>query len=189
MKVPKLEVKSEMKLPAYTTTIATLDLSCLCNLYCSLLQCWIINPLATIEPTSSWTLCQVLNLLSHNGNSENWLFILDKFPEFEIYSEIKIIIPAFFRLVLAGIFSFIHFFLFFFNFCFLGPHLWHTEVPRLGVESQLQLLAYTTAIATPDPSLVFNLHQGSQQRQIPNPLRKARIKPASSWILVRFITR
>ena len=67
MKVPKLEVKSEMKLPAYTTTIATLDLSCLCNLYCSLLQCWIINPLATIEPTSSWTLCQVLNLLSQMG--------------------------------------------------------------------------------------------------------------------------
>ena len=29
-----------------------------------------------------------------------------------------------------------------FNFCcFLGPHLWHLEVPRLGVESELQLPA------------------------------------------------
>ena len=31
-------------------------------------------------------------------------------------------------------------------------HLWHMEVPRLGVELELQPLAYTTATATPDPS-------------------------------------
>ena len=36
-------------------------------------------------------------------------------------------------------------------FCFLllflggGAHPWHMEVPRLGVESELQLLTYTTA--------------------------------------------
>lgn len=34
---------------------------------------------------------------------------------------------------------------------FLGPHLRHTEVPKLGVESELQLPAYTTATAMPDP--------------------------------------
>ena len=28
---------------------------------------------------------------------------------------------------------------------FIGPHLWHMEVPRLGVGSELQLPAYTTA--------------------------------------------
>ena len=28
-------------------------------------------------------------------------------------------------------------FVFVFYFCFLGPHLWHMEVPRLGVESEL----------------------------------------------------
>ena len=28
-----------------------------------------------------------------------------------------------------------------FFFCFLGLHLWQTEVPRLGVESELQLQA------------------------------------------------
>ena len=33
---------------------------------------------------------------------------------------------------------------------FLRPHLWHMEVPRLGVESELYPLAYTTATATPD---------------------------------------
>ena len=35
--------------------------------------------------------------------------------------------------------------LFFFFFFFIGPHLWHMEVLRLGVKSELQLLAYTTA--------------------------------------------
>ena len=33
-------------------------------------------------------------------------------------------------------------------FFFVGPRLWHMEVPRLGVESELQLPAYTTATAT-----------------------------------------
>ena len=43
-------------------------------------------------------------------------------------------------------------FLSFFSFLvFLGPHLQHMEVPRLRVELELQLLAYTTATATPDP--------------------------------------
>ena len=38
-----------------------------------------------------------------------------------------------------------------FLFKILGPHLWHVEVPRLGVESELQLLAYAIATATLDP--------------------------------------
>ena len=64
-------------------------------------------------------------------------------------------------------------FLYFF-FCFLGLHLWHMEVPRLGVHLELQLLAYTTATATLDPSHVYNLHHSSWQRQILNPLSEAR---------------
>ena len=40
---------------------------------------------------------------------------------------------------------------------FLGPHPWHMALPRLGVKSELQLLAYTTATATPDLSHVCNL--------------------------------
>ena len=51
----------------------------------------------------------------------------------------------------------------FFNFVFLflffrAADLSHMEVPRLGVESELQLLAYTTAIATWDLSSVCNPH-------------------------------
>ena len=66
------------------------------------------------------------------------------------------------------------FFFFFFFFCFLGPHLWHVEVPRLGVESELQLPANTAATATWDLSRVCDLHHSSQQCRIPNPLREAR---------------
>ena len=43
---------------------------------------------------------------------------------------------------------------------------------RLGVKSELQLPAYTTA--TQDPSCVCDLHCSSWQRQILNPLSKAR---------------
>ena len=40
----------------------------------------------------------------------------------------------------------------FFVFClFLGLHLQHMEVPRLGVKLELQLPAYATAIAMQDP--------------------------------------
>ena len=48
------------------------------------------------------------------------------------------------------------------------------EVPGLGVESELQLPAYITATAMPDPTCVFDLHHSSWQRQILNPLSKAR---------------
>ena len=67
---------------------------------------------------------------------------------------------------------------FLFVCCFLGPQVWHIEVPRPGVKSDLQLPAYTTATATAttmwDPSLIFNLHHSSQQCRIFNPLREAR---------------
>ena len=46
------------------------------------------------------------------------------------------------------------------------------EVPRLGVELELQLLAY--AMATEDLSHVCDLHHSSQQCQILNTLNKAR---------------
>ena len=61
-----------------------------------------------------------------------------------------------------------------FSFCFLGLCLRHIEVPGLGVESELQLPAYTTATASWDLSLICNLHHSSGQRWIFNPLSKAR---------------
>ena len=60
------------------------------------------------------------------------------------------------------------------HFFFLEPHLWHMEVPRLGVQLELQVPAYTTAIAMPDPNLICDLHHSSWQRQILNTLRDTR---------------
>ena len=48
------------------------------------------------------------------------------------------------------------------------------ESPRLGVASELQLPACTTATAMPDPSHIFDLHHSLQQRRILNPLSRAR---------------
>ena len=56
---------------------------------------------------------------------------------------------------------------------FLGPHLWPRDIPRLGVEVELQLPAYTTATAMPTPSHVCDLHHSSWQCWILNPLSGA----------------
>ena len=45
---------------------------------------------------------------------------------------------------------------------FLGPHVQHMEVPRLGVELELQLPAYTSATTTWDLSCIYDLHQSSR---------------------------
>ena len=52
--------------------------------------------------------------------------------------------------------------------------LWHMEVPRLGGDSELQLLAYTTATTAWGLSFIFKLHHSSRQRWILNPLSEAR---------------
>ena len=64
--------------------------------------------------------------------------------------------------------------LLFFFFVFIRPHPWHMEVPRLGVELQLYLPAYTTATATSYPSHACELHHSSPQSGILNPLSEAR---------------
>ena len=68
--------------------------------------------------------------------------------------------------------------------CLFG--IWHMEVPRPGVESELQLLACATATAMLDLSRICNLYHSSQQRQLLNALSKARDQTHSlmvpSWI-------
>ena len=107
-----------------------------------------------IIPISSQRQRWVLNLLSHNGNS-----------------------PRNFLLLLFGwLVCFSFSFLLFFCFCFfvLGPYLQYVEIPRLGVQSDLQLPAYTTATATRDLSCICHLHHSSWQCWNLNPLSEAR---------------
>ena len=78
------------------------------------------------------------------------------------------------------------------NFLFLlRPYLRHMEVPRLGVESRRQLPTFATATATAaatwDLSHICAPCHSLQQRQIKNPLSKARdgnhILMETSWVL------
>ena len=74
----------------------------------------------------------------------------------------------------------------FFPFLFLGLHLMDMEIPSLGVKSELQLLAYTTGIAVPDPNHIFNLLCSLQQCR--THWARPGMEPESSWILVGFLT-
>ena len=68
-------------------------------------------------------------------------------------------------------------YLFILSFVLLGPHPWHMEVPKLGVESELLLPAYAWAIAMPNPgcvSHVCDLYHSSWKLWILNPLIEAR---------------
>ena len=69
---------------------------------------------------------------------------------------------------ILSLFSSLLSFLFFFFWSFLGLHLRHMQVPRIGVESELQLPAMQ------DPSHVCNVYHSSQQCQILNSWSEAR---------------
>ena len=62
-------------------------------------------------------------------------------------------------LIGGGAFAWHPFFVCFLCFVELRPR--HMEIPRLGIESELQLPAYTTATATQDLSCFRNLHHSS----------------------------
>ena len=68
------------------------------------------------------------------------------------------------------------FFLFSFYGCTCG-----LEIPRLGDRIRATLLAYATAMATWDPSLICDPHHSSRPHRIPNPLSEARDR---TWIFM-----
>ena len=74
----------------------------------------------------------------------------------------------------------------FFGGVFLGLYLWHMEVSKLEVESELQLQAYATDTATQDLSCNCSLHHSSGQCWILNPLSEAKdricILMDPSWV-------
>ena len=77
------------------------------------------------------------------------------------------------------------FVLVFFCLCFSVPHSQHMRVPRLGVQWELQLPAYATATATPDPCHVCNLHHNSRQCEILNLLSEAKDRTHNLMVPIR----
>ena len=71
MEIPRLGVKLELQLPAYTTATETRYLSIVCNLHHSSWQCQILNPLGEARDQTCILMdsSQVLNPLSHNKHS------------------------------------------------------------------------------------------------------------------------
>ena len=83
------------------------------------------------------------------------------------------------------------FFLFvclFLSFVVLGLHPWHMKVPRLGVQSELLLPAYTRATATPDLSRVCDPHHRSRQFRTLNPLSEARDQTHNLMVPFGFVS-
>ena len=69
-------------------------------------------------------------------------------------------------------------------FFFLWPHLWHLEVPKPGIVSSLQLLAWATAMVTPDLTCICSsacCDAGSLTHWA-----RPRIQPISSQMLYQF---
>ena len=80
----------------------------------------------------------------------------------------------------ASILLFVCFFL---SFWFLWIHLIYTEVPSLGVESELQMLAHGIATAMQDLSCICELYHSSQQCQYPIHWVRPGIKPTSAYTI------
>ena len=59
------------------------------------------------------------------------------------------------------------------------------EVPRLGVQLEIQLPVSATARAMRDLSCVFDLHHSSQQRQVTDPLSEARDRTLNFMVTSR----
>ena len=66
--------------------------------------------------------------------------------------------------------------------------MWHMEVPKPGVESELQVLAYPIASATPDLSRIWDLHHSSLHLQILDPLNEARDGTHILMDVIRFVS-
>ena len=73
MEVPELGVELELQLQAYATAMAVPDPSHICDRHSSLWQCQIFNSLSEARDQIHILMgtSQVLNPLTHNGNSKN----------------------------------------------------------------------------------------------------------------------
>ena len=109
-------------------------------------------------PSTSMFFSHLLSLISYCLLSFSSSFYLEDCLSFflSFYSRILTIFNLFLLLLVFSFLSFL-----------LRQHLWQMEV--LGIEQELQLQAYATVTATPDPSCICNLCWSLQQCLILNP--------------------
>ena len=72
----------------------------------------------------------------------------------------------------------------FWGFFFLGPHTWHLEAPKL----ELQLLVYTQPQQGQIWATSVTYTTAHDNARSPTHCIRPGIEPASSWILVRFVS-
>ena len=108
------------------------------------------------------------------------------FKAFNFNFKVKLILPACLELW----YKHNYFIIFIYLFSFLGPHSWHMEVPRPAVELELQLPAYASATtaARQLPSHVCDYTTAYGNARSLLCWARPGIKPASSWILVGFVS-
>ena len=133
----------------------------------------------TVTYFLEWRLHQVVNIFHLVG-----VLVLQKSSKISLWTFLEEETKPCPKAVLLFLFLFL--FLFFFLLYFLGSHLWHMEVPRLGVTSELQLPVYTPA--TQDPSHICDLCCSLWQCRSLTHWAKPGVEAASSWILVGFLT-
>ena len=107
-----------------------------------------------------------------------WLCLLSCFAWFPFWDWIHLKLGLGFCLLRTHLGLF-----FFFSFILLRATPAGYGSSRLGVKSELEPLAYATAIATRDPSHVCNLHYSSGECWILNPLSEAR-----DWVHILTVT-
>ena len=106
-----------------------------------------------------------VNVISNNNKSKNSILFTTEIELGGFTTDLSFLLLGFFVFV----------------FVFLGLHPQHMDVPRLGVKSELQLPAYTTATdSNMGSGCAYNLHCSSWQRQILNPRGRPGIEPTSS---------
>ena len=134
-----------------------------------------VKRIMEIAYTIIWIYLILLNCTLKNKMVNYMLYILYHNLNFLKYKKGgKHICDPFNCLQNISMHCFLFLFIYIFICCFfLELHPQHMEVFRLGVKSELQLLANATATATQDPSHIHVPRQSSQQCWIPNTLSKA----------------
>ena len=81
MEVPRLGVKCELQLLAYTTATATPDSSCIYDLCCTLRQCRLLSPLSEARDRTHILMdpCRILNVLGTPQNAFNYTSVRTPF--------------------------------------------------------------------------------------------------------------